>query len=111
MTDRQYLRRMRCVAGAAFSCAGKNPMSDASAAGRERFLVTLQRLLEIPAADLKTALTHASNAMADALKADKVDAFMYDQTRDSLVAVGTSTTPLSGMQKKLVLDVLPLSNG
>jgi signal transduction histidine kinase len=86
-------------------------MSDATAAGRERFLITLQRLLEIPAADLKIALTHASNAMGDALKADKVDAFIYDQTRDSLVAVGTSTTPLSGMQKKLGLDVLPLSNG
>jgi signal transduction histidine kinase len=78
---------------------------------QRRLLFTLQRLLEIPAADLKTALTHAANAIAEALRADKVDAFMYDETRDSLVAVGTSTQPLSNLQKRLGLDVLPLSNG
>src|SRR3954467_1159929 len=77
----------------------------------DRYLVTLQRLLEIPAADLQSALTHATNALAEALQADKVDAFLYDERRDSLVAVGTSTQPLSNLQKKLGLDVLPLSNG
>ena len=76
-----------------------------------RALVTLQRLLEIPAGDLKTALIHASNAMADAFAADKVDAFLYDDTRDSLVAGGSSTQPLSNLQRNLGLDVLPLSNG
>jgi len=86
-------------------------MQTATAPDRERLLATLHRLLEIPAADLKTALTHAANAVADALRADKVDAFLYDETRDSLVALGTSTQPLSNLQKKLGLDVLPLSNG
>lgn len=76
-----------------------------------RALVTLQRLLEIPAADLGSALTHACNALAEALRADKVDAFLYDESRDSLTALGTSTQPLSNLQKKLGLDVLPLSNG
>lgn len=76
-----------------------------------RALVTLQRLLEISAGDLSSALIHAANALADALSADKVDAFLYDETRDSLVARGTSTQPLSNLQKNLGLDVLPISNG
>jgi two-component system, OmpR family, sensor kinase len=76
-----------------------------------RALVTLQRLLEIPAADLGSALTHACNALAEALAADKVDAFLYDESRDSLTALGTSTQSLSNLQKKLGLDVLPISNG
>ncbi len=37
-------------------------------------LETLQRLLEIPAADLKVALSHACDAVGAALDADKVDA-------------------------------------
>lgn len=76
-----------------------------------RLLVALQRLLEIPGAEMDTALTHAANAIADALSADKVDAFLYDDRRDSLVAVGVSTQPLSALQKALGLDVLPISNG
>jgi two-component system OmpR family sensor kinase len=76
-----------------------------------RALVTLQRLLEIPAADLNGALIHAANALADAFAADKVDAFLYDEKRDSLVALGTSTQPLSNLQKNLGLDVLQISNG
>jgi len=86
-------------------------MDTAAGANPERYLSTLQKLLQIPAANLKTALTHAANAVSEALGADKVDAFLYDDTRDSLVAMGTSTQPLSNLQKKLGLDVLPLSNG
>jgi len=86
-------------------------MDTATGANQERYLSTLQKLLQIPAANLKTALTHAANAVSEALGADKVDAFLYDDTRDSLVAMGTSTQPLSNLQKKLGLDVLPLSNG
>jgi two-component system OmpR family sensor kinase len=71
----------------------------------------LQRLFEMPATDLETALTHACNLLADALRADKVDAFMHDATRASLVAVGTSTQPLSDLQRRLGLDVLPIANG
>jgi two-component system, OmpR family, sensor kinase len=82
-----------------------------SATDPARALATLQRLLEIPASDLHTALTHAANAIADALAADKVDAFLYDESRDSLAALGTSTQPLSAQQKKLGLDVLQISNG
>lgn len=76
-----------------------------------RALVTLQRLLEIPAADLGNALVHAADALAEAFAADKVDAFLYDESRDSLVAMGVSTQPLSNLEKSLGLDVLPISNG
>jgi two-component system, OmpR family, sensor kinase len=77
----------------------------------DRLLETLQRLLEIPSAELEAALTHACNAVADALHADKVDAFLYNESKESLVALGTSTQPLSSQQKKIGLDVLPIANG
>ena len=77
----------------------------------ERLLDTLERLFRIPSGDLKVTLTHVSNLVAEATGCDKVDAFLYDGTRDSLVAVASSTQPLSMLQRKLGLDVLPLSNG
>src|SRR5690242_6454416 len=81
------------------------------AGDHKRYLDTLQRLLEMPATDLKTALTQAADTLADVTGADKVDAFIFDPSRDSLVAVGTSTQPLSALERQLGLDVLPLSNG
>ena len=60
-----------------------------------RLLETMQELLALPAADMQTALVHASDLVARALGADKVDAFLYEEARDSLVAYGTSTQPLS----------------
>jgi two-component system OmpR family sensor kinase len=74
-------------------------------------LQALQRLLAIPGADLENSLNEACNTIADGLHADKVDAFLYDESRDSLVALGTSSSPLSSLQKKLGLDVLQVSNG
>jgi two-component system, OmpR family, sensor kinase len=74
-------------------------------------LETLQRLLEIPTADLKVALSLASDAVASALRADKVDAFLYEPEKDSLVALGTSNQPLSAKERRHGLDVLPISNG
>lgn len=76
-----------------------------------RLLTTLQNLLDIPIAELKSALNHSANVIAEALGADKVDAFLYDESRDSLAVVGISSQPLSNLQKRLGLDVLPLSNG
>jgi two-component system, OmpR family, sensor kinase len=74
-------------------------------------LETLQRLLEIPAADMKVALSHACDAVGAALNADKVDAFLYDPSSDSLIAEGSSNQPLSAKQKRHGLDVLPVANG
>jgi two-component system OmpR family sensor kinase len=74
-------------------------------------LETLQRLLTIEVLDLETALNHSCNLIAETLHADKVDAFLYQPEKDTLFALGTSTQPLSALQRKLGLDVLPVSNG
>src|SRR5690348_10041441 len=73
-------------------------------------LETLEKLLEIPAADLDLALAEACDRIAEALDADKVDAFLHDASRDSLVALGSSHQPLTALQKKAGLDVLPIAN-
>jgi two-component system OmpR family sensor kinase len=77
----------------------------------DRLLEVLEGLLRAPAGDLKTTLTYVSDLVAAASGADKIDAFLYDASRDSLVALGTSNQPLSALQVKLGLNVLPLSNG
>jgi two-component system OmpR family sensor kinase len=78
---------------------------------RGLLLETLERLLALPTGELKVALCYATDVVASALRADKVDAFLYDASRDSLVAVGTSNQPLSALQRKVGLDVLPVANG
>jgi two-component system OmpR family sensor kinase len=85
-------------------------MADQQQGGRS-LLETLEHLLEISGADLQVALATASDLVASALNADKVDVFMYDPTRDSLVALGSSHQPLSATQKRHGLDVLPVANG
>lgn len=77
----------------------------------QRMLEILEGLLRIPAGDLQGTLLHACDLIAAATGADKIDAFLYDPARDSLVALGTSNQPLSALQRKLGLDVLPISNG
>ena len=77
----------------------------------QRQVELLEALLRLPAGELKATLDHVANVMAEATGGDKIDAFLYDAARDSLVAVGTSTQPLSALQKQLGLDVLQLSNG
>lgn len=84
---------------------------DAPTSLAQRQLEVLEALLRAPAGDLAAALTHVSDVVAKASGADKVDIFLYDPARDSLVAVGTSTQPLSALQRQLGLDVLQLSNG
>jgi two-component system, OmpR family, sensor kinase len=76
-----------------------------------RLLGTLQSLLELPALDLDEALTAASEHVAQALGCDKVDAFVLDEPRNTLVARGTSDTKMGRLQKALGLDVLPIANG
>lgn len=77
----------------------------------QRLLEILEGLLRIPAGDLQSTLIHACDLIAAATGADKIDAFLYDASRDSLVAVGTSNQPLSALQRKLGLNVLSISNG
>jgi signal transduction histidine kinase len=79
--------------------------------GDRDLLSTLEHLLEIPAVDERIALTEASNVIQRALAGDKVDVFVHDPTIDSLVAMGTSLTPMGRKQHELGLDRLPLANG
>lgn len=81
-------------------------------AGRDdRPLVMLQRLLAIRAAELRPTLDEASTLIAETFGADKVDVFVYRPEVDTLVALGTSKTPMGDRQRALGLDRLPLSNG
>jgi signal transduction histidine kinase len=81
------------------------------ATDQARLLETLQRFLEIPSADLNVALTHACDLVATELRADKVDAFLYEPARETLFAVGSSNQPLSALQRKVGLDALAIANG
>ena len=76
-----------------------------------RLLVMLQRLLAIRAAEFRPVLDEASTLIAETFGADKVDVFVYRPDADSLVALGTSLTPMGERQRALGLDRLPISNG
>jgi signal transduction histidine kinase len=84
---------------------------DTRTALSQRYLDVLEALLRIPVGNLHSTLSHVGDVVASATGADKVDVFLYDPARDSLVAVGTSTQPLSALQRQLGLDVLQISNG
>jgi two-component system OmpR family sensor kinase len=77
----------------------------------ERLLEMIERLLESPATELKLALTHASDLASESMGAEKVDAFMFDSARNSLVSVGSSMQKLSDLQRRQGLDILPIANG
>ncbi len=70
----------------------------------------LEQLLHLPLGPLDVTLSRAADLVARALGADKVDTFVHDPARETLVALGSSTQPLSQLQRKLGLDVLPLAN-
>jgi two-component system, OmpR family, sensor kinase len=89
----------------------KKPARDAGENAPGRVLETLESLLTLPSAELASTLTHACDLVARALGADKVDAFLLDPGKNTLVAVGNSTQPLSALQRQLGLDMLPLANG
>lgn len=86
-------------------------MGEIKASLPQRELHVLEGLLRIPSGGVQATLSHVADLVAAATAADKIDAFLYDQARDSLVAVGTSTQPLSVLQRQLGLDVLQISNG
>ena len=84
---------------------------DTRAGGQQRLLDTLERLLTIQETSVHGALDEASQWVAEALGADKADAFLHDPATDSLVALGTSDTPMGRLQHRLGLNRLPLANG
>lgn len=86
--------------------------ADAGSSPRQtRLLTTLEQLLAIQATDVRTALNQASQLVSDTLHADKSDVFLYDPDVDTLVAVGTSDTPMGNRQIALGLNRLAVSNG
>jgi two-component system OmpR family sensor kinase len=80
------------------------------AGGNDRLLETLQRLLGIQSPELRPALDQASSLVAEALGADKVDVFLHDADSDSLVAIGTSDTPMGREQHRAGLNRQPIAN-
>jgi two-component system, OmpR family, sensor kinase len=88
-----------------------HPEPGADGAIRGRVLDTFESLLALPSAELPSTLAHACDLVASALRADKVDAFLFDPAKASLVAIGTSHQPLSALQRRLGLDVLAIANG
>lgn len=80
-------------------------------ANAARLLATLERLLSIEALDLSVALDAACDLVGDALGADKVDAMLHEAASDSLVAIGTSHTPMGVKQHAIGMHRLPLANG
>ncbi len=76
-----------------------------------QLLVTLEGLLAIQATDTKSALTEAAQLINDALRADKTDVFLYESAVDTLVAMGTSDTPMGRKEITSGLDRLAVSNG
>ncbi len=82
------------------------PLHDAD----RRLVDTIQRLLNIRSIELRLALDEAASLVAEVLGADKVDVFLYRADIDSLVAMGTSATPMGRRQHELGLDRLQLAN-
>lgn len=84
---------------------------DWNGADAGRLLTVLEQLLALDATELRTTLTRASQLLAEVLGADKVDVLLYEAASDSLVALGTSDTPMGRKQHRLGLHRLPLAEG
>lgn len=76
-----------------------------------QLLTTLEGLLAIQATEIRSALNQASQLITETLRADKTDVFLYESTTDTLVAAGTSNTPMGQRQIALGLNRLAVSNG
>src|SRR3954466_9860307 len=79
-------------------------------AGDSRLLLTLQRLLGIQTPELRSALDEASTLVGETLRSEKVDIFLYEASRDSMVAMGTSDTEIGRRQHAMGLDRHPIAN-
>jgi len=75
----------------------------------DRLLTTLELLLGIDSTELEPALQRATDIVAEVLAADKVDVFLYEPESESLVARGTSDTPMGRKQREIGMHRLPLA--
>jgi DNA-binding CsgD family transcriptional regulator len=85
--------------------------SSAPHSDSERQLAALERLLQIEAAELRPALDEATLIVAEVLGSEKCDVLLYEEATDTLVAMGTSNTPMGREQRRAGLDRYPLANG
>ncbi len=76
-----------------------------------RLLTTLEGLLELPATEVKATLNQATSLIAEVLAAEKVDVLFHDWATETLVALGTSDTPMGRRQRAIGMDRLSLANG
>jgi len=74
-------------------------------------LVGMERILAIDAAQLSSAMQEAAELIAEAFEADKVDAMLLEGETNTLVALGTSDTPLGPRHRALGLHRVPIANG
>jgi two-component system OmpR family sensor kinase len=84
---------------------------DATSQRQDRLLTTLEGLLELPATEVKATLDQATSLIAEVLAADKVDLFFHDPSSETLVALGTSDTPMGRQQRAIGMDRMPFANG
>ena len=75
-----------------------------------RLLATLERLMAIDATELTAVLNQAGQLIAEVLDAEKVDIFLHEPASNTLVALGTSDTPLAQFQRASGMDQLPVAN-
>src|SRR4051812_30616387 len=71
---------------------------DQSRAESKAILDLLDVLRQVDSGSAQDALQHATDVLAAGFVAEKVDAFLYDEVLKTLVAVGTSHTPLGELQ-------------
>jgi two-component system, OmpR family, sensor kinase len=77
----------------------------------DRLFQMLQYLLALPATEVSETIHQTAQLVAQALQAEKVDVFLEDPASQSLVALGTSLTPLGMHEKAIGLDRISLAEG
>lgn len=84
---------------------------DIIASRQNQLLETLQRLLAIPTISVSDAMTEVADTLADVFGADKVDCALHDPSIDTLIALGSSNTPMGRLEREIGMDRLPVANG
>jgi two-component system OmpR family sensor kinase len=90
--------------------AGQIRLANLTGESRNRLLATLEQLLAIDGINVRSTLNTASDLIAGAIRADKCDVFIYEPSTTTLVAFGTSHTPMGARQRQLGLDRIPIAN-
>lgn len=83
---------------------------DATSQRQDRLLTTLEGLLDLSATEVKATLDQVTPLIAEVLAADKVEVFFHDPASKTLVALGTSDTPMGRQQHAIGMDRLPFAN-